>query len=110
MWSSSSSRSRPVHLRRAALLSPLLLTVGCFQGERAILVNPDGSGSIVDTLVPGPQLKALIEAKEAEKPLDKKRQALPGTTFVSEEKTADGGIKTVYAFKDINIIQVDVSP
>jgi hypothetical protein len=98
-----------VKFRHAALLPALFLAVGCFQGERAILVNPDGSGSVVDTLLPGPQLKALMEMKEAEKSKEK-RQPLTGTTFVSEEKTPAGAVKLTYAFKDVNALKVDVSP
>ena len=104
-----------------ALLPAVLVTVGCFQGQRTIRVKADGSGTITDTLVLGEQMKAMMAMADAQ-PKDKEAQAKekakneasaqamgPGVTFVSEEKTATG-IKSVYAFKDISTVKVGVSP
>jgi hypothetical protein len=102
-----------------ALLPAVLVTAGCFQGQRTIRVKADGSGTIVDTLVLGDQMKAMMamaDAKDAEaKAKDKAKSEAaavamgPGVTFVSEEKTADG-IKSTYSFKDVSKIKVGMSP
>lgn len=104
-----------------ALLPAVLVTVGCFQGQRTIRVKADGSGTITDTLVLGEQMKAMMAMADAQ-PKDKEAQAKEkakneaaaqamgaGVTFVSEEKTATG-IKSVFAFKDISTVKVGVSP
>jgi hypothetical protein len=104
-----------------AILPAVLVTAGCFQGQRTIHVKADGSGTITDTLVVGEQMKAMMAMAEAQAK-DKEAQAKekakneaaaqamgPGVTFVSEEKTASG-VKTVFAFKDIASVKVGVSP
>jgi hypothetical protein len=106
-------------MRGRCLLSfvALLATAACFQGERAIKVNADGSGSIVDTLVLGAQMKALMDLNDvpADKGTDRKKLDLaaagmgPGVRFVTQEKTADR-LKTTYTFKDVSALKVDVSP
>jgi len=103
--------------RRLLLVPVVLLTGACFQGQRVIKVNADGSGTIVDTLVPGDQLKAMMAAKgksDADADQKKKREAAaaafgPGVTFVSEETTPDG-LKSAFAFKDIRTIKVEICP
>ena len=103
------------------LLPAVLVTAGCFQGQRTIRVKADGSGTITDTLALGEQMKAMMAMADAQ-PKDKEAQAKekakneaaalamgPGVTFVSEDKTPTG-IKTVYAFKDIGTVKVGVSP
>lgn len=106
-----------MQIRRLLPVAALLPLFGCFQGQRVITVNADGSGTIVDTLTVGEQLKAMMAmADEAKKGQEKKQYEAgaaamgPGTTFVSEEKTADGGRKITIAFKDISKIRVDMSP
>jgi hypothetical protein len=104
-----------------ALLPAVLVTVGCFQGQRTIRVKADGSGTITDTLVVGEQMKAMMAMADAQ-PKDQEAlakekakneaaaQAMgPGVTFVSEEKTPTG-VKSVWAFKDIATLKVGVSP
>jgi hypothetical protein len=102
---------------RLLIAASLLLCTGCFQGQRVITVNADGSGTIADTLTVGEQLKAMMAAaadknKGPEK--EKQHQAAaaamgPGVTFVSDEMK-DGVSKTAYAFKDISKIKVEISP
>jgi hypothetical protein len=100
---------------RLLAAASLLLCAGCFQGQRVITVNADGSGTIVDTLTFGEQLKAMMAASESKGPDKEKLQASaaamgPGVSFVSQEKTPDGGQKLAYAFKDISKIKIDISP
>jgi hypothetical protein len=99
------------------LLAPLLASSACFQGERLILVNGDGSGKIVDTLVPGAQMKALADLARNDAKADSRKKGDaaaaamgPGVTFLGEEKTPEGGFRTSYAFKDVGALKVDVSP
>jgi len=105
------------------VLGPLLLfAAGCFQGQRTIHVKADGSGTVVDTLVLGEQMKAMMAMADADKAADAtekdkgraKSEAAatamgPGVRFVSEEKTASG-LKTTFAFKDVRQLKVGVSP
>jgi hypothetical protein len=101
---------------RLLAAAPLLFCAGCFQGQRVITVNADGSGTIVDTLTFGEQLKAMMAAAaDKDKGTEKEKAAAaamgPGVTFVSQEKNPDGsGFKTSYAFKDISKIKVEISP
>ncbi|HEX6737431.1 MAG TPA: hypothetical protein VF310_04060, partial [Vicinamibacteria bacterium] len=102
--------------RRLAWAPLLLVTTACFQGQRVIKVNADGSGTIEDTLILGEQLKGLaaMADKKDEDPKAKMKAAAaamgPGVTLVSEEKTKDGNLKAVFAFKDISQIKVEMSP
>jgi hypothetical protein len=105
-------------LARLTLLAPILLLTACFQGQRVIKVGADGSGTVVDTLVLGQQLKAMMAAKatgpEAVAEEKRKYEATaaamgPGVTFVSEETRPDGFVAT-YAFKEIGQIQVEAAP
>jgi len=97
----------------------VLVTAGCFEGQRTFKVNADGSGTIVDTVKLGEQAKGMLEGMEqmdsstpAEKKAKKKAKyeetaaALgAGVTFVSVAPTKDGGEVTTYAFKDINTVR-----
>lgn len=106
---------------RLALVPAVLITAGCFQGQRTIHLKADGSGTITDTLVLGEQMKAMMamaDAKGKDKGERAKEKAKneaaalamgPGVTFVSEDKTPSG-IKTVYAFRDIGAVKVGASP
>ena len=102
---------------RAALLPLLLLTAACFQGQRVIKVNADGSGTIEDVIVPGEQVKALMamgdpkdEAKEKAKMEAAAAAMGPGVRLVSDEKTPEGNLKAVFAFKDIRQVKIEMSP
>ena len=108
--------------RRIWLLVVLvvLVTAGCFEGTRTIRVKADGSGTIVDTLVLGDQMNAMMgmdaanqdaEAKAKEKAKGEAAALAmgPGVTLVSDERSASG-IKTTFAFKDVSTLKVGVSP
>jgi hypothetical protein len=104
--------------RAALLLLPLVFaTAACFQGQRVIKVNADGSGTIEDTIIPGDQLKAMIamgekrdKAKEKAKMQAAAAAMGPGVTVVSDETTPEGNLKAVFAFKDISQIKIEMSP
>jgi hypothetical protein len=103
--------------RRLAFLPLALLTAACFQGQRVIKVNADGSGTIEDTLIPGEQMKALMAMGDQDQKAEQKTKMQaaaaamgPGVTLVSDETTPEGNLKTVFAFKDIGQIRVEVSP
>jgi hypothetical protein len=103
--------------RRLAWAPLLLVTAGCFQGQRVIKVNADGSGTIEDTLILSEQLKGLAAMSDNKKEADPKAKMKaaakamgPGVTLVSDEKTKDGNLKAVFAFKDISQIKVEMSP
>ena len=105
--------------RRGLLLLPAaLLSVACFEGQRTIRVKADGSGTVVDTLVLGEQMKAMMagadKGKEAAAKDKGKYEATaaamgPGVRFVGEEKTAQQ-IKATYAFADIRAVKIGISP
>lgn len=105
-------------MRRALVLVPALLAVGCFEGQRTIHVKSDGSGTIVDTLVFGEQMKAMMAGAPKGKEQEAKQKAEyaaaaaamgKGVRFVGEEKTPQG-IKATFAFADIAAARIDVSP
>jgi hypothetical protein len=102
-----------------ALVPAVLLTVGCFQGQRTFKVNADGSGTIVDTVKLGEQAKGMLQGMEqmdSSSPAEKKAKKAAkyaeaaaamgeGVTYVSTVPTKDGGEVTTYAFKDINKVR-----
>jgi hypothetical protein len=64
-----------VTLRQLAIgasLPAVLATAACFQGQRTIRLEADGSGTIVDTLVPGEQMKAMMAVAAARDDADAK--------------------------------------
>jgi hypothetical protein len=101
---------------RLLILPAVLVTAGCFQGQRTFKVNADGSGTIVDTVKLGEQAKGMLEGMEqmdqspaAEKAAKKKAKYAEaaaalgeGVTYVSTVSAKDGSEVTTYAFKDIN--------
>jgi hypothetical protein len=105
-----------------ALVPAVLLTAACFQGQRVVKVNADGSGTIVDTVKLTEQAKGMMSAMEemdkstpAEKKAKKEakykeRAAAMGLTFQSTEAAADGTQRTTYSFKDINTIKITSMP
>jgi hypothetical protein len=101
---------------RLAWLPAVLLSTACFQGQRVIKVNADGSGTIEDTLILSEQLKGLMamaDKKDTDQKAKMKAAATamgPGVSLVSDEKTPEGNLKSVFAFKDINQIKVGMSP
>ncbi|HEX6737432.1 MAG TPA: hypothetical protein VF310_04065 [Vicinamibacteria bacterium] len=107
---------------RLALVPAVLLTAACFQGQRVVKINADGSGTIVDTVKMGEQAKSMMAAMEemdksspAEKKTKKEakfkeRATAMGLTFVSHEATPDGGSRTTYTFKDVTTIKITGTP
>lgn len=107
-----------------AIAPMVLLTVGCFQGQRTFKVNADGSGTIVDTVKLGEQAKGMIQGMEqmdqspaAEKKAKKKAKYAEaaaamgeGVTYVSTVPSKDGGEVTTYAFKDITKVHAVATP
>jgi hypothetical protein len=107
---------------RLALVPAVLLTAACFQGQRVVKINTDGSGSIVDTVKMGAQAKSMMAAMEemdksspAEKKTKKEakykeKATAMGLTFVSHESLPDGGDRTTYSFKDVTTIKIGQTP
>jgi hypothetical protein len=110
---------------RLLLLPAALVAAGCFQGQRLIKVNADGSGTITDTVTLGEQAREMMSAmgdmdkstpaeKKAKK--DAKLKSLaeamgPGVTVAAFEPSVNNGPeKVTYAFKDISTIKVDATP
>jgi hypothetical protein len=110
---------------RVLLLPAALVAAGCFQGQRLIKVNADGSGTITDTVTLGEQAREMMSAmgdmdkstpaeKKAKK--DAKLKSLaeamgPGVTVAAFEPSVDKGPeKVTYAFKDISKIKIDATP
>lgn len=100
------------------LLPAALLASACFEGQRTIRVKADGSGAVVDTLVLGAQMKALLDGAETSADAAAKQKAKyeaaaaamgPGVRFVGEEKTAQG-LKASFAFTDIRTVKIDPAP
>jgi hypothetical protein len=107
---------------RLALVPAVLLTAACFQGQRVVKINADGSGTVVDTVKMGEQAKSMLAAmeemdkapaadKKAKKEAKfKERAASMGLTFVSHENTPDGGQRTTYSFKDVTTVKISQTP
>jgi hypothetical protein len=87
-----------------------LLAGGCIQGQRAIKVNADGSGTVVDTTKLIGMAAAMkdmggssstAQAKVNREVELKKKATAQGLTYVSIENTPDGTERVTYSFKDI---------
>lgn len=86
-----------------------LLAGGCIQGQRAIKVNADGSGTVVDTtklIGMAAAMKDMGNSSSAQAKVNreaalKKKATAQGLTFVSAENGADGVEKVTYKFQDI---------
>lgn len=86
-----------------------LMAGGCIQGQRAIKVNADGSGTVVDTtklIGMAAAMKDMGDSSSAQAKVNrevelKKKAAAQGITFVSIENTPDGAERVTYSFKDI---------
>jgi len=113
-----------MRLARLAVVPVVLFSVACFQGQRVIKVNADGSGSVVDTVKLTAQAKSMLDGmdqmdssspaeKKAKK--DAKLKALAvamgeGVTFVKAEPTTDGGERLTWSFKDVSKLKLETSP
>jgi hypothetical protein len=110
---------------RALVLAAASVTmVGCINSATLVKIKPDGSGTIEQTtLVNTSALKSMMPGGQpAEKPggvineADLKRQAErmgKGVRLVSAEPASSGGfegVKAVYAFDDINQVEVNQDP
>lgn len=112
--------------KRLLLVLPALLVMwACMEGERVIRVNPDGSGTIVDTVRLGEQARVMLagldeadKSTPAEKRAKKEAQLREraaamgeGVTFVSwEPSVKDGPEKVTYAFKDVTKLRIEATP
>ena len=107
-------------------LTMALLLPSCLEFDTKITLNKDGSGTITEELVFGPQMAGMINlaaAQGGENPLTKmkdKEAAIKkassfgkGVTFLKSEdiKTKDGGVgvRLVYQFEDINDVTMNPS-
>ncbi len=106
-----------IKLIAVAALS-LLGLCSCFQVESTITVNKDGSGTIVEKMILGQQMKSMMAMAPAQKGKDPMAQMLSaakaearakkmgeGVELVSVEKIdANGqlGVKTTFKFSDVN--------
>jgi hypothetical protein len=111
-----------MRIARLALVPAVVLTAGCFQGQRVLKVNADGSGTIVDSVKLTDQAKGMMAAMEemdkstpAEKKAKKEakfkeKAGAMGLAFVSTEATADGTQRTTYSFKDVTTIKIGPMP
>ncbi len=101
-----------------AVVAAALLATACFEGQRTIRVKADGSGTVVDTIVPGARMKALLGAADKSPEAAAKQRASyeaaaaamgAGVRFVGEETTADG-LKATFAFADIRTATIEAAP
>jgi hypothetical protein len=113
-----------MRVSRFVLIGSLLVTAGCFQGQRLIKLNVDGSGTIVDTIKLSEQAKGMLAGfeqadksspaeKKAKKETKLKERAAKmgeGVSLVGFDVAADGSEKMTYAFKDINKLKVGNGP
>lgn len=111
-------------LRALVLVAASVTTIGCINSATLVKIKPDGSGTIEQTtLVNTSALKAMTPAGQpAEKPggvinkADLERQAErmgKGVRLVSAEPASAGGfegVKAIYAFDDINLVEVNQDP
>jgi hypothetical protein len=94
-----------------------LLAGGCIQGQRAIKVNADGSGTVVDTtklIGMAAAMKDMGNSSSAQAKVNreaalKKKATAQGLTFVSVATDADGVEKVTYKFADITKTQLNRS-
>ncbi|MEO8358430.1 MAG: hypothetical protein ABI672_00245 [Vicinamibacteria bacterium] len=112
------------YLRLLAVSFFMLLSIGCFQGQRAFKVNADGSGTIVDTTKLGEQAQGMLKgfadmetttaaekkAKQTGKYTSKAAAMGEDVTFVSVETEKDGTNVATYAFKDITKVRAPNMP
>lgn len=110
--------------RALVLVAASVTLVGCINSSTLVKVKPDGSGTIEQTtLVNTSALKSMMPGGQTtEKPgsvinkADLERQAErmgKGVRLVSAEPASGGGfegVKAIYAFDDINQVEVNQDP
>ena len=113
-----------MRIAKLVIVPFVLLSVGCFQGQRTFKVNADGSGTIVDITKLGEQAKGMLQGMEQmdqSSPAEKKAKKMAkyaekaaamgeGVTFVSIVTGKDGSDVTTYAFKDITKVKAPGMP
>jgi hypothetical protein len=111
-------------MSKLAIVPLVLVTAGCFEGQRTFKINADGSGTVVDTVKLSEEAKGMIEGMEQmdqSSPAEKKAKTKAkrdataaamgeGVTFVSAAPGKDGFEVTTYAFKDINTVRASSMP
>jgi hypothetical protein len=111
-------------VRSLLLVAASVTLVGCINSATLIKVKPDGSGTVEQTtLVNTGAMKAMMpgmtapgQSSNAVNEADLKRAAErmgKGVRLVSAEPAKAGtfeGVKAVYAFDDINLVQVSQDP
>jgi len=116
------------HFCRMMLLIAIFMLAGCFQASTVVRVNPDGSGTVVETMLLSKKMIAQMnemmqgfagESGARPKPLELfepaklKAQAAgmgEGVSYLSGKKTetADySGYTATYTFKDINGLRLE---
>ncbi|HEX9023788.1 MAG TPA: hypothetical protein VF799_08120 [Geobacteraceae bacterium] len=116
------------HLLRTLCAFSLLLLAGCFQVDTVVRVNPDGSGTVVETMMLSKKMLAQMnemmqgfagEGGAKPQPIDLYEPAKlkaeaagmgAGVSFKSAKRaeTADySGYTVTYAFKDINKLKLN---
>ena len=117
-------------IRLLGIFLVCLLAMGCIQSSTVIKVEPDGSGTVEETMMMNKevlqQMKAMMafgqqEGQDAseldffkEDELKAKASEMgEGVTYVSSEKLSTDtkeGVKAVYSFKDITKLRFNPSP
>ncbi len=116
------------HFRLIITVVALFLLAGCFQVSTVVRVNPDGSGTVVETMLLSKKMIAKMnemmqgfageggdkpESIDMFEPAKLKAQAAgmgEGVTYLSGEKTETAeysGYTATYAFKDINKLKLN---
>jgi hypothetical protein len=116
------------HFRLMITVVALFLLAGCFQVSTVVRVNPDGSGTVVETMLLSKKMIAKMnemmqgfagesggkaESIDMFEPAKLKAQAAgmgEGVTYLSGEKTETAeysGYTATYAFKDINKLKLN---
>jgi len=116
------------HFRRIIPVIAMFFLAGCFQVSTVVRINPDGSGTVVQTMLLSKKMIARMnemmqgfagESGAKPEPIDLfepaklKAQAAgmgEGVSFLSGEKneTAEySGYTATYAFKDINMLRLN---
>ncbi len=120
-----------VYAKASALLLGLIFFSGCLQVDTNVKVNPDGSGTIEETVLMSNEVISMLKqfltsfsddsTKEAEdfemfKEADAKKRASDygdGVEYVSGEHIntdTQEGFKAVYKFKDLNQLKINQNP
>jgi hypothetical protein len=119
-------RSHAMSVTKIALALAAAAAVGCFQGQRVIKLNADGSGTLVDTVKLTEEAAAMMagfesmgetakeetaaEKKAKEEAKYKEKAGEMGLEFVSLEKGDDDSARVTYRFADVNALKIGPFP